>query len=131
MDKKRRMNVQIIQHGEHLRTIFGLDDSALNLAKQVHRIEAKAQRLALDYCNGTTKHGHNCPEDFIETEGARILDALDKILDFRKSGIPVFMNWDPRGYALKIASEYTRSHNMDIHRDWGGYGILAPDFDGK
>jgi len=23
-----------------------------------------------------------------------------------------------------------RAHNVDLHRDWGGYGILAPDLTG-
>jgi len=40
--------------------------------------------------------------------------------------IPVFFNSDPRGYALKIKDDYTR--DITIYRDWGGYGILAPDF---
>lgn len=41
--------------------------------------------------------------------------------------VPVFLNSDPRGYALKILSEYVAKHELSIHRDWGGYGILAPD----
>jgi hypothetical protein len=81
--------------------------------------------------------------------------------------VPVFLNGDPRGYALKIRDEwmhkaqtlrrdgepvYTgpdpetwihRNHSFSVahalehegyrlepvqlHRDWGGYGILAPD----
>jgi hypothetical protein len=39
----------------------------------------------------------------------------------------IFANGDPRGYALKIRSEYVKNNNLDIHRDWGGYGIIAPD----
>jgi len=34
---------------------------------------------------------------------------------------------DPRGYALKLDDEWTRANAPHIHRDWGGYGILAPD----
>ena len=41
----------------------------------------------------------------------------------------VFINGDPRGYALKIDDKYQdRLHKVGIHRDWGGYGIIAPDF---
>ena len=38
------------------------------------------------------------------------------------------INTDPRGYALKIEDSYVKEQKLDIHRDWGGYGILAPDF---
>lgn len=31
------------------------------------------------------------------------------------------------GYALKIHSEWTAKNAPDLHRDWGGYGIIAPD----
>jgi hypothetical protein len=41
--------------------------------------------------------------------------------------VPVFVNGDPRGYALKIQDEYVSENSLDIHRDMGGYGILAPD----
>ena len=43
----------------------------------------------------------------------------------------IFFNGDPRGYALKLSTQYTRyirSCNINIHQDWGGYGIIAPDF---
>jgi hypothetical protein len=44
---------------------------------------------------------------------------------------PIFLNGDARGYALKIQDDYVRDNNLDIHKDWGGYGILAPEFDGE
>ena len=37
-----------------------------------------------------------------------------------------FINNDARGYALKLKSEFIK--DKTIHRDWGGYGIIAPDF---
>ena len=30
--------------------------------------------------------------------------------------------------AKKIDDEYLKNNNFNIHRDWGGYGIIAPDF---
>jgi hypothetical protein len=42
--------------------------------------------------------------------------------------VPMFINRDPRGYSLKIDDEYCREHKLNIHQDWGGYGIIAPDF---
>jgi hypothetical protein len=54
-------------------------------------------------------------------------NSLDRILNFRKQGIPVFTNGDPRGYILKIKEDYMRENQVKIERDWGGYGIIAPE----
>ena len=40
----------------------------------------------------------------------------------------IFVNGDCRGYALKIFDDYIRKNDITIYRDWGGYGIIAPDF---
>ena len=45
----------------------------------------------------------------------------------RKPLVPVFVNRDPRGYALKIDDAWMGAQKAVLHRDWGGYGILAPD----
>ncbi len=62
----------------------------------------------------------------VERKDASILKRLDAILGFKAAGIPVFVNGDPRGYALKI--EDSAARDLDIHRDMGGYGIICPDF---
>jgi hypothetical protein len=127
MNKKERMYQQIEKHGQDLNRIFGLNEDPIKLSKRLHTIEAKAHKLAEDYCNG---------ENGVDTETwpeltDKILDRLDKIINFRKQKIPVFVNGDARGYALKIDDEYVRANNLQIYKDWGGYGILAPEFDGK
>jgi len=127
MNKKERMYQQIENHGKNLNLVFGLNEDPVKLAKKLHSIEAKAHKLAEDYCNG---------ENGVDTETwpdltDKILDRLDKIIGFRKLNIPVFINGDARGYALKIDDEYVRVHELKIHKDWGGYGILAPEFDGN
>ena len=53
----------------------------------------------------------------------------------RPALVPVFINRDPRGYALKIESDwmetYARKAGGDrITQDWGGYGIIAPEITG-
>ena len=40
----------------------------------------------------------------------------------------IFLNYDPRGYALKIPDEIVKEKNLTIHQDWGEFGIIAPDF---
>lgn len=59
-------------------------------------------------------------------------EGTGNVIDFRAIRsrprlVPVFVNRDPRGYALKISDEWMQQHNATLHRDWGGYGIIAPD----
>jgi len=58
-------------------------------------------------------------------------EGTGRVIDFhaiRKPLVPIFLNRDPRGYALKIRSEWMAERNeTQLHSDWGGYGILAPD----
>jgi hypothetical protein len=49
---------------------------------------------------------------------------LVKILGDKAKKI-VFINFDPRGCALKIKSEAVEG--VKIYKDWGGNGIIAPD----
>ena len=120
MNKKERMYDQIKTHGDNLNKIFYTQLDSITLSKKLFRLENKGNRIALDYCNGDMEN-----KDF-EEQKEKILKSVDKILDFSKQNIPVFFNSDPRGYALKIEDNYTR--DIAIYRDWGGYGILAPDF---
>jgi len=128
MNKKDRMREQILQHGFKLKRIFIVGDhiGPVELAKKVHRLEAKAHRIAEDYCNGIIDN-----EFESDRQEHSVMKSLDKILNYKAQGIPVFFNGDPRGYALKINDAYVKEHNLDIHRDWGGYGILSPEFNGN
>jgi len=123
--QKERMYQQIEKHGNNLKIIFNLEGDPIALSKKVHRIETKAHGLAIDYCNGviSTEQWEGVSEG--------ILESLDKVLNFVNQHIPVFVNGDARGYTLKIKDSYIREHDLTIYRDWGGYGIIAPDFDGK
>jgi hypothetical protein len=132
MNKKDRMREQILNHGFALKRIFFGDAryegiGPVELCKKVHRLEGKAHRLAEDYCNGII----DIDLEFEDRQESKIMKSLDKILNYKAQGIPVIFNGDPRGYALKIDDEYVKDHNLDIHRDWGGYGIIAPEFDGR
>jgi len=125
LTKKQRMDAQILTHGLNLKRIFNVDLGPVTLCKKVHRLENKAHRMAEDYCNGVVT------EEFQDRQEGSIMKSLDRVLNYTKQGVPVFFNGDPRGYALKIEDEYVRDHNLEIHRDWGGYGIIAPEFDGS
>ena len=125
MKKQDRMKEQIRIHGENLNRIFNLNEDPDKLSRRVHRLEVKAHRLATDYCNGAIQG-----DDFNDA-AHKVYRSLEKIINYKQQRIPVFINQDARGYALKIQDDYVREHDLKIHRDWGGYGILAPEFDGS
>jgi len=127
MNKHDRMYQQIENHGKNLNMVFGLNEDPVKLAKKLHSIEVKAHKLAEDYCNGE----NGVTTDNWEEKSDAILDKLDKVIGFKKLNIPVFVNGDARGYALKINDKYVSAHDLKLHKDWGGYGILSPEFDGN
>jgi hypothetical protein len=120
-----RIEARVKEHGEDLKHLFHLpaETDPVSLCRKLRRLEREAEAIALQGCNG--------PE-FAEGEEderiAAVLAKLEKVLGFRRQGIPVFFNGDPRGYALKIDDGWLReSGEHQLYRDWGGYGILAPD----
>lgn len=128
--QKIEMYRQIEKHGENLNKIFNTGLPPVELCKKLRRLEKKAAQLATDYCNGD----NGVTTDNFELKTAPILAAVRKILypngmtgDGKKDWC-VFVNSDCRGYALKINASFVKDNNIDIYRDWGGYGIIAPDF---
>lgn len=131
MNRKEKMYEQIRQHGESLNAIFHTDLDPVTLCKKLHSLEAKAHKLSTDYCNG---------ENGITTENwdektEPILKAARKILNVTDN-FPIFVNGDVRGYALKIDDKYmSKCQHLNgfnrLYKDWGGYGILAPEFNGE
>ena len=115
----------IKKHGEQLNAIFHTGLDPVTLAKKLRRIESAAHKLAEDACNFLSMESpeYNKRHSRIEARLKLVLGIAEKV--------PVHINMDPRGYALKIDDEYMRAHNLQLHRDMGGYGILAPEFDGN
>ena len=112
----------VMKHGENLQAVFGVEGDPVALCKALRRLEARGAALGLRLCNGPA-----ITEAAADRITAAILDKADKLLGFREKGIPVFLNRDPRGYALKIDDAWMRENAPRFHRDWGGYGIIAPD----
>lgn len=114
----------IVRHGFTLHRIFPKAKSSgvATLYARLHRLEAEAHTFAERQCN------EDLGEEKIERKEKSILKRLDAILGFKAAGIPVFLNGDPRGYALKIDDAYVKANNLEIERDWGGYGIICPEF---
>ena len=112
------MNKRIKEHGDNLKAIFNLNVDSVKLSKQLFRLENKAHKLATDYCNGVVDY------EIVEKESEKILSKVAKLLN--TNTFHMFFNGDARGYALKFFEDFSK--NKKIHKDLGGYGIIAPDF---
>ena len=128
MNKKEKMYQRIEQHGQQLNALFNTAVGNVELCKKLRKIEKSLEKPLLDACNVGMDY------DELDKITDSALDNVDKLLNFRENKIPVFVNRDPRGYALKIKDDFVREYNHQnsslgarIYTDWGGYGILAPD----
>ena len=117
--KPESMIQDLKEHGHRINAIFGTDHDPIELCKKLRRLENKQNRANENYCN-LADYGEQW-----EAETEKTKKALIKLLG---DSIPVYINGDPRGYALKIEDKIVRDNNLRIHTDMGGYGILAPDF---
>ena len=120
--EKKEMYQKIFDHGERLLKIFpdATVRDPIALCKRLRKIENQAHKVAEDACNGVIN------VDQVETLDLHFENALDRLLQWRKAEVPVFINHDPRGYALKIREAFAK--DLVIYKDWGGYGIICPDF---
>lgn len=114
------------EHVETLRKIANLETGyeADELYKKLHRIEAKCSRIFTAEFNGWI----DLPENESEKRDAKILKTVQSLLPGLKT---IFLNGDPRGYALRIKSDEVkelRDLGISFYTDFGGYGILCPDF---
>ncbi len=123
--ERKIMNEKIYNHGEELKRFFNLDPSVdpVKLSKQLFSLENKLHRWAEMVCNGDIAGTNEEMSEKMEYTYMRLLKILK--VDISKLAC-VKMNLDPRGYFLKIESDMAKDWNGC--KDWGGYGIIAPDF---
>lgn len=121
--KREIMLSNILEHGKKLNAIFGTDHDPMHLCKKLHRLEKKANRIATDWCNGVIGGG----DDESEVDNA-INPILKQVKALLGDKYTILFNGDCRGYALKIDSLVVKANNLNIYQDWGGNGIIAPDF---
>ena len=137
MTNKEKMLIEIERHGANLNSIFNTNFDNITLCRKLFRLERKAHRATTCLCNTNTLHlmvlnrwtGYDveqASEEQQEKFFSDILNKVDKLLKFKAANVPVFINYDPRGYALKIKSKFIKG--KQLMTDFGGYGILAPDF---
>lgn len=130
----------ITRHGETLLRAFphATDKNPVTLCKKLRRIENAVARPILDYANGdsgvTLEHVDAACESAIRRLSA-VLGLNQPATAPEEPSMGIFINRDPRGYALKIGDEWTLEFNRKqyelklpaLHTDMGGYGIIAPD----
>ncbi len=141
MTKKEIMQNEISTHGENLNKIFNTKFDNITLCKKLYRLEKKAHYATTCLCNTNTLHlmelnkhtGYNVAQTSEEEEEKFfniITEAVYKILG-EKSKDSFFINYDARGYALKLKTDFVnkeRINGNNLHTDFGSYGILAPEF---
>ena len=120
--ERDKMYNDILAHGKKLLAIFpsAKYQNPVLLCKVLRRLEYKAEQYAVTLCNGGTDRQLTLAESglgLVEKQLKEVLNATDN---------QVFINRDPRGYALKLTSEF--SADKDIYKDLGSYGIISPDF---
>lgn len=115
--------VQYVRHVDALIRLFPFrtEDDPEKLMRKLRRLEARGRALGLRMCNGPVFKEHEA-----ERIGDRIIEQTHKLLG---NNAPIFLNTDPRGYALKIKDGFVRTTKkaQGLHMDLGGYGILCPD----
>lgn len=137
MKNKERMYERIRRHSDNLLAIFpeATERDPVNLCRKLRKLEREAAAIGLRLCNGP-EHA----EGEADTLCAAVLAKVNTLLGNGQGRrhVPIFINQDPRGYALKIdniwmASKLSRraysvaAPITKLFRDWGGYGIIAPD----
>ena len=137
--EKIKMYENIQEHGENLNAIFNTGIEPIKLCKLLNRLEKKAHDATTCLCNTNTlnlmelnKYTGYDVEQATEEEQDKFFENIKKnvIKILGKScENHLIINFDPRGYALKLKFEFCES--KQIYKDWGGYGILSPDFSAK
>lgn len=126
MTAKQREAIE--RHGRNVLAIFpsATEQDPVALCKKLRRLETAAHNAAVRWLSVPDTRGE------ADAVFARVEAQVTALLACGEgTDTPrVFVNRDPRGYALKIEDEYVRANGLQIHRDWGGYGILAPEIDG-
>ena len=133
---KQQMYNNIQRHGEQLNAIFNTGIEPIELCKKLFRVEKKANHAATCLCNTNTLNllelnrftGYDVKQATEEEQEKFFNDIEKKVIKIlgEKAKDFLYINLDPRGYSLKIKSE--KAKELNIYKDWGGYGIIAPDF---
>jgi hypothetical protein len=129
MTKKEFRAKSLLAHYNALETIAvmcGVENpNGKKLSLKLFKLETIAHKITTDYCNGTNGVNSDNWSDKVEP----ILNEVQTLFNNNLKGLRA--NGDARGVALKINDiEYKAYYsNTGLQIDWGGNGMLSPDFD--
>ena len=110
--------------------LIALGADPLNIAAIANAIEAaerRHHRKALQMCNESRYANNPGWCELWEKQQAMDLETLGEALP-KAAGL-LFINQDPRGYAVKLDNEADGArdliHAAGVARDWGGFGLLT------
>lgn len=112
------------QQARHLTILVAIGAVTSNPLRTLTRLDRKAHVYNEQWCNG------DITEEIYEDAITIITTGVERVFG-GKLPDGFVLNRDPRGYALKLDDTYIRNAEgpvKDIFRDFGGYGILAPEF---
>ena len=114
------MRKEIKAHIFDLFKVFGREINYNQLAR-LCEIEVDGHSMAEDYCNGKIES-----EEYEKNERQLLIEVSNIFCDTENI---IHLNSDPRGHFIKIDDEYLRNNkDLDIEKDWGGYGIVCPEW---
>jgi hypothetical protein len=91
------------------------------LSNRLRSIERTAKQGAINLCD--------IPNYNFEPDEKKVVAEVQKLFNGKLQGL--FIERDPRGYALKIDEKLLKEggiyHDLGIHTDFGQDGILAPE----
>ena len=120
---KIEMYARIRKHGEDIKKIFSLpaDTDPIKLCKRLRKYELRAQKIQDIQAAGRY-------EEAAREEALLFVGLMVFLKQTSANEFGIFLNQDQRGYALKISDDVVREKNLRfMHRDAGGFGIIAPD----
>lgn len=108
------------RHVQLLGELFGKDvPNPYETYEILLKAEKEAHRQTTKECNEAIS------DEESEKWSEKFIARLMKKLGVEKMPDGFFINYDPRGYALKMKEG---TFPQGLYTDFGGYGILAPEF---
>lgn len=112
--------VQFVKHLDVISYLSGgLVPYPFDIVNKLRKLESKANRISTQECNG------DISPDKAEKQLNKIKQDVLNLLPVLPESL-LFVNGDSRGYSLKIKESFAKE--IGIYTDWGGYGILSPEF---
>lgn len=132
MNKTQQRKINLLNHYDRMAEFYFQvtnekisQDEAKKLSSKLLKFENLATIETTAQLNGERKANQDgeCIESDLILDG--IASNVEKLFKNKLKGF--FINYDARGYALKISDKVIKQEKYNISQDWGGYGILSPE----